>query len=261
MSLRTDAPAPSPSASPIRPPKTGELVARRLRRMIVDGELSDGEFLPQEAALMEMFAVSRPTLREAVRVLESEGLVELRRGSRTGARVTVPGPEVVARSAALQLQLSGATLADILLARSAVEPVAVRLLAERGDDTMFAALEEVLGEERSRGEDPQAFAIGAVAFHQRLLELSGSPTLTVMAGMLNVIIERQLSSAMARKSVANPEESRRERRRAIKSYEKLLTLVRAGDGPGAEAHWRKHLDAVAALLEEDQANRVLDILE
>ena len=62
---------------------------------------------------MEHFHVSRPTLREAVRVLESEGLVEVRRGSRTGARVRVPGPEAVAKPAALLLELSGATLADV----------------------------------------------------------------------------------------------------------------------------------------------------
>ena len=60
--------------------------------MVVDGQLKDGDFLPNEAELMAHFGVSRPTLREAVRVLESERLVEVRRGSRTGARVRVPGP-------------------------------------------------------------------------------------------------------------------------------------------------------------------------
>ena len=100
------------SGTQIRSPKTAELVAGTLRRMVVDGQLTDGDFLPNEAELMTHFGVSRPTLREAVRVLESERLVEVRRGSRTGARVRVPGPEIVARPAGLLLELSGATIAD-----------------------------------------------------------------------------------------------------------------------------------------------------
>jgi DNA-binding FadR family transcriptional regulator len=260
--MRTEAPGfGSGAASPIRSPKTGELVARRLRRMIVDGELSDGEFLPQEAALMEQFAVSRPTLREAVRVLESEGLVELRRGSRTGARVTVPGPEVVARAAALQLQLQGATLADVLLARAAVEPVAARLVAQSRDRGKIAVLEEALEAERERADEPEAFAVGAVDFHRRLVEQSGSATLAVMAGMLNVIIERQLRTAFVRKTVADPVTARKQRRGALKAYAHLIDLLRSGSADEAEAYWRKHLDAVAALMEEEQAERPLDILE
>jgi DNA-binding FadR family transcriptional regulator len=229
--------------------------------MIVDGEITDGEFLPQEAALMEMFAVSRPTLREAVRVLESEGLVELRRGSRTGARVTIPGPEVVARSAALQLQLSGATLADVLVARAAVEPVAARLLAESVTDAKVARLQQALEDERANTDDPVAFAVGAIDFHRVMVELAGNATLRVMAGMLNVIIEKQLSVSLTRRSAAQPDVSQVQRKKALRAYEKLIALVRAGSGAEAESYWSKHLDAVAHLLEEDLASRVLDILE
>src|ERR1044072_3480504 len=100
-----DASAVSASAA-VRSPKTAELVAGTLRRMVVDGQLKDGDFLPNEAELMGNFGVSRPrwgsqrrlragaflpneaewvahcgatrpTLREAVRVLESERLVEV----------------------------------------------------------------------------------------------------------------------------------------------------------------------------------------
>src|SRR6202171_4772895 len=121
-----------PASAAVRSPKTAELVAGTLRRMVVDGQLKDGDFLPNEAELMAHFAVSRRPLREAVRVLESERLVEVRRGSRTGARVRVPGPEIVARPAGLLLEMSGATIADVMVARCGIEPVAARLLAEFG---------------------------------------------------------------------------------------------------------------------------------
>src|SRR6195952_1560326 len=124
--------APEARSGAVRSPKTAELVAQTLRKMIVDGQLTDGDFLPYEADLMAHFQVSRPTLREAVRVLESDQLVEVRRGSRTGARVRVPGPEVLAKPGALLLAISGTTLGDVMTARIGIEPYAARLLAENG---------------------------------------------------------------------------------------------------------------------------------
>src|SRR5215208_4915010 len=134
------------AGAPIRSPKTAELVAGTLRRMVVDGQLKEGDYLPNEAELMAHFGVSRPTLREAVRVLESERLVEVRRGSRTGARVRVPGPEIVARPAGLLLELSGATISDVMTARSGVEPMAVRLLTDAGSAEAFDELDRMLEE-------------------------------------------------------------------------------------------------------------------
>src|ERR1700743_249632 len=74
----------------IRAPKTAELIAANLRRQIVGGGLKEGLALPPEAELMEQFRVSRPTLREAFRILEAESLITIRRGSRGGAQVTAP---------------------------------------------------------------------------------------------------------------------------------------------------------------------------
>ena len=85
-------------------PKTAELVAAYIRRRIVRGELQRDDALPPESALMEQFSVSRPTLREAFRILESEGLITIRRGARGGARVQVPTTEVAAGYVGLVLQ-------------------------------------------------------------------------------------------------------------------------------------------------------------
>lgn len=245
----------------VRPPKTGELVARRLRRMIVEGGLADGDFLPHESSLMEHFGVSRPTLREAFRVLESEGLIELRRGSRTGARITVPGPEAVARPAGLLLQLGSATLSDVYVARSAVEPAAARLLALSGDEERYAALESALEEERANLSDPELFATGSAVFHLRLVQLSGNQTLALMAGMIYEIIARQTRRAVR----ANPPaagEIREDYLRALRAYEKLVKLVRLGRADEAERFWRKHLEVADELvLAGEEATRVLDVLD
>ena len=83
--------------STVRVPKAGEMVASQLRRQIVLGELKEDDQLPSESVLMEQFGVSRPTLREAFRILEAEGAITVRRGVRGGARVQVPDINVAAR--------------------------------------------------------------------------------------------------------------------------------------------------------------------
>jgi len=233
-----------PASAAVRSPKTAELVAGTLRRMVVDGQLKDGDFLPNEAELMAHFAVSRPTLREAVRVLESERLVEVRRGSRTGARVRVPGPEIVARPAGLLLELSGATIADVMVARAGIEPMAARLLAESGTADAFDELDKMLADHIPKGWQTDRLAETTGDFHRRMVELSGNATLTIMAGMLHEITVRHTAFAMKE----NRPLSKSDYELLMRSYKRLMTLMRSGDGEAAEAHWRKHLDTARELL-------------
>jgi GntR family transcriptional repressor for pyruvate dehydrogenase complex len=228
----------------IRSPKTAELVAGTLRRMVVDGQLKEGDFLPNEAELMAHFSVSRPTLREAVRVLESERLVEVRRGSRTGARVRVPGAEIVARPAGLLLELSGATIADVLVARSGIEPLAVRLLAESATAEQLDELEEMLAGDVPAGWESGRMAEATGEFHRRMVEMSGNATLTIISGMLHEITVRHTAFAIKERRQV----SKADYDKLLRSYRRLLVLLRAGDAAGAEAHWRKHLDTARELL-------------
>src|SRR6202012_6259409 len=94
----------------MRAPKPGELVATHLRRQIVRGELRPGETLPLESQLMEQYGVSRPTLREAFRILESETLISVRSGGHGGARVVAPEVSVAAGRVGPLLPMQGAPL-------------------------------------------------------------------------------------------------------------------------------------------------------
>src|ERR1700722_6591014 len=126
----------------LRIPKTAELIAEHIRRMIIRGELKDGDFLESQGQLIDSYAVSRPTIREAFRILEAEELISVSRGSRTGARVHQPKPDVVARQAGLVLQTRGTTLSDVYEARLAMEPCAARLLAAGHSAADIARLRE-----------------------------------------------------------------------------------------------------------------------
>ncbi|MDT5095180.1 MAG: GntR family transcriptional regulator, transcriptional repressor for pyruvate dehydrogenase complex [Mycobacterium sp.] len=249
--------APEATSGAVRSPKTAELVAQTLRRMIVDGQLKDGDFLPYEADLMAHFQVSRPTLREAVRVLESDRLVEVRRGSRTGAKVRVPGAEVVARPAALLLAISGTTLADVMTARIGIEPYAARILADEGPTQAHEELRRLVD------EIPVAREAGTVAqasanLHRRLVELSGNATLGMIAGMLHEISERHTSAAILREQNVVP---KAQYSKLLRSYGRLVTLVSDRKGAEAEAHWRRHMEnASAELLKGYEKTQVRDIL-
>src|SRR3984957_8614630 len=134
----------APIGTVVRAPKTGELIATHLRRQIVRGELRTGETLPAESQLMEQYGVSRPTLREAFRILEAETLISVRRGSRGGARGVAPDASVAARYVGLLLQMRGATINDVDEARMIPEPPCARLLALNRTDEDIEKLTQVV---------------------------------------------------------------------------------------------------------------------
>jgi DNA-binding FadR family transcriptional regulator len=250
------------AARTIRTPKTAELVARRLRRMIVDGELKDGDHLPHEAELMEHYSVSRPTLREAVRVLESERLVEVRRGSRSGARICVPGPEIVARPASLLLELGNATVLDVSVAREAIEPAAARLLAAHGTDEDFDELERIVDEDIPAAFASDTLGAGSASFHRKMVEMSGNATLGLIAGMLDEITGRHMAAVTAESSKADLDHYRESYRLLIRSMRRLIKLLRARDGDGAFAHWQNHMEVSRGLMLRGSENvEVRDILD
>src|SRR3954462_14589391 len=155
----------------VRVPKMAELVAHRLRRQIVAGDLSGGDALPPEAALMAQFGVSRPTLREAFRVLESEGLISVRRGAHGGARVQTPNGDTAARYAGLVLEYRGTTLEDVYDARNIIEPPCAGLLAKRRTQADIKQLRAAVDDAREALDDPNTLIRVHNEFHALMIEL------------------------------------------------------------------------------------------
>ena len=119
--------APHP-AMPMRVRKLSHVVADALRIEIAAGQLNPGDQLMPEAELLQHFGVSRPTLREALRVVESEGLIQLGRGARTGATVLGPSIEIAARYGTMYLAVEKTTLGDVHQVRTLLEPLTVGAL-------------------------------------------------------------------------------------------------------------------------------------
>jgi DNA-binding FadR family transcriptional regulator len=235
-----------------------DMIADRIRQLIARGELTDGEWLPTEPQLMQEFGVSRPTLREAFRLLEADALVTIRRGPPGGARVTLPGPEAAAARFGMLLTLSGTTLHDVHEARMLIEPPAARRLAERGTAADRRQLATMVDELRDNIDDRPTFGKLATAFHVDLVHLSGNKTLATFVGMLVEITNRQLTRVY-RESTA--EQTATDNRRALRSIEKLVELVNAKDGPGAEKFWTRHMRALGQYLLTDSDTQTVDLLD
>jgi DNA-binding FadR family transcriptional regulator len=236
--------------STVRVPKAGEMVASHLRRQIVLGELKQGDQLPSESVLMEEFGVSRPTLREAFRILEAEGAITVRRGVRGGARVQVPDIDVPARQIGLLLQYRGALLSDVYEARTVLEPAAARLAARRRTSADLARLTDALDRHREAADDPAGNFAADAEFHRLIVELSGNETLQVLAAMVESII-REGDRAYA-ESHDWPHEARLAAI-ALRAHTRLVELIRKRNGEEAEELWRKHLAESAKVVLGDRA--------
>lgn len=234
----------------LRVPKTAELVATHIRRQIVVGTLRQGDALPSETALMQEFNVSRPTLREAFRILESEGLITVRRGARGGARVQEPSSDVAARYAGLVLQHRGAILDDVLKARVIVEAPAARMLASRRNRISVAnKLQDQLD-----SLDPNESA----RFHEfnaLVVELTGNETLMLFTSMFEYI--SSIAAASFDRHHAAPERVPLAKA-AHRTRQKLIDLIRSGDADGAEKLWRDHLTEAGRVLAEGLGSTVVD---
>ena len=243
----------------LRSPKMSDQIADRIRRMVARGELVDGQLLPPEAELMRDFDVSRPTLREAFRLLESDSLITLRRGPSGGARVTIPGPDAAASLFGLLLTISGTTVGDVWDARMIIEPLAVRQLTMRATESDHAVLDREIDLLRSIFGDTHAFGTASVRFRVKLVEMSGNRTLAAVVGMLSEIVERELAKHRDSISLA-PEVAEKANKRALRGYEKIVQVVRTGDADLAEKTWREHMRSARHYLHEDDSPRIVDIL-
>ena len=250
----------SDARSKVRIPKAAEIVSKVLRNQIVRGQIVEGETLAPEWELIERFGVSRPSLREAIRILESEGLVSIQRGARGGAVVHSPNMQVATRYVSLVLQTNGTTLMDIYHAHMFVEPPAARLLAEQHSKTAPPILREFIEVGRAKFDSDFEFGIAAARFRNKLIELSQIPTLILLMGMLNDIFERYWGTVAA--TAGQQIDTAPAKRRALLSMEKLIACVEAADGEAAEIHWRKHTKTVEkAMRGWLPAAKVIDLLD
>lgn len=216
----------------IKVQKTHEVVAERLRRQIVRGQLKVGDRLPPEEELTATYGIARTTLREALRVLESQGLIAIRRGRGGGPVVTAPEMAPLAQALAVSLQLQGATIGDLDEARQLLESHIVMLLAKEHTDDDLDALRAIVKDAARAAEatDATAFGIAATEFHRSLGTHSRNLTISTLSQLLQGLVDAYYKTGAERSS-------QKDLRRASRSYAKLVDLIEAGQAEAAAEHW------------------------
>lgn len=121
----------APLFNPVSFGRISEVIISQIRQLIHSGELTAGARLPSERELCTQFGVSRVTVREALRVLESNGLVEIRVGAHGGAFVTTPTSEHVSEGITDLLALSGLSAVEVTEARQLIDLGIIKLVCER----------------------------------------------------------------------------------------------------------------------------------
>lgn len=228
---------------PLHVPKAPEIVASRIRERIVKGELKEGDLLPSEGHLMVDFGVSRPTIREAFRILEAARLITVARGARGGAFINTPDPELITAYTLLVLQVAQTTVDEVFNTRRLLEPTIARELALMKLPQAVTRLRACLEQEYASMGDPARLAAAVADFHRSLIELSGNRPLIHLADTITVVIEAHQAMALVRDAqTRSVHDKRSEIERALKSQKKLIDLIEQGDAVGAEEHWRKHME-------------------
>jgi len=228
-------------------PKAAVTVAAELRRQIVSGRLRPGDKLHPENVLQAEFSISRPTLREALRMLESESLITIVRGKHGGARVTSIDLRAVASQVGIFLQIEHTTLEDVWFARTIIEPPAAGLLAASRNPAALAQLEANIAAAREASRnDLIRYADLTAEFSMLITRYCGNKTIHILALLIYDIIRRQHEDITERTSAdARVDRLRQEN---IRSRERAVELLRAGTPAAAEGFWRAHLERMRDLV-------------
>ena len=229
---------------PPRLPRMAELVASSLRRRIIGGELPDGAELPREAELLAEFGVSRPSLREALRILETEGLIRIRRGKVGGGVVQVPTAQSTAYHLGLTLQSRGATLRDIAQARVVLEPACAGFAASldaRKRKNLGERLNALIDENESCVGESYAFTEKALEFHGAIVDLCGNTTVALLAGVVEAVWSSQERHWAQRVASGGDYPDAKYQKDVILAHRAVVKAIVKGDADAATDLMRRHL--------------------
>ncbi|MGN2639927.1 FadR/GntR family transcriptional regulator [Nocardia takedensis] len=230
--------------------RIAETVAAELRTRILAGD--ESYRLPTQDQLVQDFGVSYPSIREALRILETEGLVTVRRGNVGGAEVHRPDEASAAYHLGLALQGARVTLGDLAGGLRALEPLCAAECARRVDraETVVPALVASVDRSADLVEDGVAFTHAAREFHD--LIVAHTPNLTVRYVVSTLVTlwsaqEEAWAEALTRQGEYPSHE---EAGAAVRAHRRIVKEIESGRAAEAERLYRTHLAATQAVVLE-----------
>jgi GntR family transcriptional regulator, transcriptional repressor for pyruvate dehydrogenase complex len=217
---------------PVRPPLVGETI-QLLRSRLASGEFKIGDKIPSEAALIEELGIGRTTLREAVRVLQHEGLLVVRQGAGTYLQSVKEG-------SILSSRLREARVLEVLEVRRALELEIARLAAVRRSDAALAAIKGAL--ERMRHAlavpDMQSFLEADLEIYRVLAMSTGNSIMVEIHTSFSDALRLALTQIVSIPGVTH---------NCLGRHEQLYEAIEARDADLAEAITQAHLERLAKL--------------
>ncbi len=215
-------------------------VARRLREVIVSGQMSVGTELPSEKDLARDLGVGRSTIREALRILQAQGLLS---GGDTVStqRPRVSADQTLSMAASTMenvLRLGQVPLADLVALRVLIEGAALREAAERGDSLALGEARKAIEIMKHPRVDIEAFRAADLQFHGALAAASGNVAFGLVMGVLRSAVSGHLGEALLR--VENP---RATMKKLTAEHEEILVAVEGGHGARASQLVTGHIRA------------------
>jgi len=216
-------------------------IIRQVRQSILEGKLRPGDRLPPEKELVQSFGVSKHSLREALRALESMGFLSIRKGAGGGAVVLEVDMKTTRDSIFNFLHFRNVSVEDLSEVRKIFEPHLARRAAERiskGDLERLEIAHERCRDALLRGEN---IYIREIEFHRALAEAGGNPVLVLIQDFVNNVLENLKLDL--RPGLGFLEQS-------VDGHQRILEAVKAGDGDRAADEMHRHLCQVGDSLED-----------
>src|ERR1700742_1431770 len=179
-----------------RQPRIAELVASQLRDDILSGRLKEGDVLPSQESLFAEFGVSPPALREAIHILEIDGLISVRRGNVGGAVIHRPSAARTAHMIGMVLQTRASTPADVSEALLHLEPICAGMCAAREDRVteVVPYLQAEIDLQTEQFDDLTRYVPNARRFHETIVSRCGNEPMILLIGSLELIWSAHESS-------------------------------------------------------------------
>jgi GntR family transcriptional repressor for pyruvate dehydrogenase complex len=222
-------------------PKASDVLANHLREQILTGKLAEGAALPVERVLASSVGLSRGTVRDALRVLEIEGLVTTRPGRAGGSFVRRPDATTLQRSLNVLVSGRGVRFTSLLETRDALEPAAAGLAALHRTDADLRRLDEVSQLLRESVEDIPRFLQHNVEWHVAVVAASHNEIMHIILDSLS----RAILTATDRSDFNSP----RTMADTLTAHERILEAIRRGDPQRAAKSMEKHVHGYRELIE------------
>ena len=216
-------------------------VAQELLSRIADSKVEPGETFATEAELLQQFDVSRPTLREGIRILESQGVLEQRPGPGGGLVVRRPSLDLLAHSLSVYLRFNDVPFVTVLQAREVIEPALAAEAAEGGTDDDFREMEESIERMKKQGDDQAAFIAENRVFHGVVARASGNKLLETFWGALSLLAHGEHHGM--RYTIGN-------RQHVIAAHERILDACRRRNSRAAAKAMAEHVGELEHLVRE-----------